>query len=677
MPDKSRDDLASILRVQRVAAESAAVNAISGLRGIARRLGLPGTETALADTAAALESETFKMIVMGRFKNGKSTLINALMGGTTQPVDLGGAEGPMVVDDLPATAVLSEVTYAETPYIRAWKLDGRAEQWTLADYLNRSTFTDDNEENVRRFAQIRQFEIGFPARLCESKVTLYDSPGLDENTIRASITMDVVRRCDAALMVYGTRTLMGQSELADDERVRNDGTHVFVVVNVFDGRKVDERLRGHVWNKYVRDHLHGPAWVGQDPAEYDIYFVNAKMAVDARYTLSGEAADQAYRDSGLAAFERRLTQFLIDDRLAIHLSTFTKKAVNLSDRILQNVSQQQAAVIADRDQFSTAWRSVVPEMVDLQARPERLPRIVDRYRDQAIMDLTFSITALIAGIRGDLPAHLASVTLPTESAKTFAVWHQKRLIQESADEINSFITRRITYWSSDEADKALRDITTQLNDEVGDEVAHLKRRFDAINMALTGWDSDAYGTSGNINSTTERVAAATAGLLFGETSAAVGGAGGWRGSAGGVVGAGAASWLLIGALGVTSGFVLLPVLAIAALGAAMAGSAGLATRIKRKALQAADERLALLPPEISRQIADNLTVRFAELKVAVSAEVTAFVIEQVRNIQDQVQRNQQREAEQEGTLQELKATGQDVLRRRQSLEKVIADSARA
>jgi Dynamin family len=656
---------------EREAMQRDALASIRALASLAGNLALTDTSAALAENAEGLNEETFKMIVMGRFKNGKSTLINALMGGTTKPVDLGGAEGPMVVDDLPATAVLSEVNYADSPFIRAWTMDGQRREWTLAQYLRDSAIGDDDESR-RRFAEIRQFEIGFPAKLCESKVVLYDSPGLDENPIRTRITMDAVHRCDTALMVFSTNALIGEGELKDDERVRNDGTHVFVVVNLFGDRQADDRLRGYVWNKYVRDHLQGPEWAGQDMADYDIYCVNAKLAAGSRYGLSGPAADQAYRDSGLAAFEQRLTRFLIDDRLIIHISNYVKKAVNLSDRILQHISQQQAAAAADRDRFRAAWAQQEQPLKELRTRPARLPRIIDRYRNEAIVDLTSGFTALVAGTRRDLPAYLSGVTLPTESSKTFAVWHQKKLIKESVEEINAFITRRITDWSENEADKTLRDIAGRLGAEINDEVADIGRRFDAMNMALTGWDSTKLGTPGSLYSRTERVTAAIAGLLFGDLSAAVGGGkGGWRGAAGGILGAGAATWLLVGVLGITGGIVFVPILAIAALTAAWMGSAGLVKRVKDKTLRDADEKLALLPPDIIAKITADLTARFDELETVITQEVREFIEEQVRGIEAQVQISQQAVADQERTLRSLKTTEQGVRGHRKALEDTL------
>jgi DNA-directed RNA polymerase specialized sigma24 family protein len=639
MPTNTSQTLPDQIKRQREEMQRDALGAMGALAAVAARHLLDETAKALTEDADGLKSETFKMIVMGRFKNGKSTLINALMGGTTKPVDLGGAQGPMVVDDLPATAVVSQVSYADVPFIRAVKTDESVTQWTLPQYLRDSTIGDDDDETRRRFDEIKQFEIGYPARLCESQVVLYDSPGLDENPLRTRITMDAVHRCDTALMVFSSSALLGQSELVDDTMVRNDGTHVFVVINLFNNKQVDDKLRGYVWNKYVRDHLNGPAWAGQDPADYDIYFVNAKMAVDARYGGAGPAAEQVYRDSGLAAFEQRLGRFLIDERFVIHITTFSKKAINPADKLLQYLSQQQAAVVADRDRFRAAWAAKQPKLEELRTRPKRLPPIVSKYRNDAIIDLTSGVTAAIAGIRRDLPGHLEAATLPTQEAKTFAVWHQKKLTEEAVTEINSFISRRLASWSEDEADARMRDIASRLNEEIRDEVAQIGSDYDDINVALTGWDNAKLGTLGNVHSTTERVTAAIAGLLFGDLSAAVGGgAGGYRGALGGILGAGAASWLLIGVLGITSGLVLVPILAIALLGSAITGSAGLVRRIKANALKAADDRLALLPSEATAQIANGLRARFDELQTVITSEVTAFIDEEERNINAQVQK---------------------------------------
>jgi hypothetical protein len=676
MPDEGRDDLSTLLRDQREAVERTVVDAITGLQQTAGLLSLRETETRLDNAAEQLASETFKIIVMGRFKNGKSTLLNALMGGTTRPVAMDGAGGPMVVDDLPATAVLSEVNYADDPFIKVRKMDGTTQDWTLEEYLHKSRLTDDELSNTERFKEVAEFELGFPARLCKSNVTLYDSPGLDESAIRSRITREAWRRCDSAIFVYGSGALMGESELADDDRVRSDGTHVFAVVNLFDGRHADDRLRGYVWNKYVRDQLHGPAWAGQDLADYDIFFVNAKLASDARYKLNGAAADRAYRDSGLAAFEQRLSQFLTEERLQVHLTAFTRRAINAADALTQHISQRQAAVAADRDRLQAQWAAAQPRVSALRSTTDQIAKIVDHYRAGAIEELTSSFAILVARIRRDLPAHLEGAALPTASAKMFAVWHQKKLMEEAVDEINSFITERISDWNEREAQEYMGSIARQLAEEIADEVATIDRQFDIINMELTGWDSAAFGTPGNVHSTTERIGAAIAGLLLGDVSASVaGGRGGWRGAAGGIGGALGASWMLMGVLGITSTLVLAPILAVAALAAAISGSAGLVGRIKRKAADAADEKLVLLPGEVSATLTSDLTRRFQELGLQLVREVAAHIGEETRNLEEQVDLSRREDTASEHASRDLEKAAADVKKYREILQYALTDAA--
>src|SRR5689334_16255471 len=264
-------------------AKNGAGEAIRNLVAVADELAMESTARSLRKTESQLASDAFRLIVMGRFKNGKSCLLNALLGGTDRPVELRGHEGPMVVDDLPATATLTTVRYSEEPYVKVWNFDGRYDTWSLYRYLDESTLSEDEQESQRRFADIREFEMGFPARLCQAGVEICDSPGLDEEGGRTLVTREATKISDAAIVVYRSDTLMGQSELGDASAVINDGTRTFTIVNLWGARRVDDRLRRYVWNRYVRDQRGGPAWANQDLSSYDIYFVNAERARHGRY----------------------------------------------------------------------------------------------------------------------------------------------------------------------------------------------------------------------------------------------------------------------------------------------------------------------------------------------------------------------------------------------------------
>ena len=124
---------------------------------------------------------------------------------------------------------------------------------------------------MRSFEQIKEFQIGFPAVLCQAGVTVVDSPGTDEHPLRIWITRAAARQADVAIRPYRSDVLMGQNELEEDAEVRQAGTRVFTVINVWGDNQVDDRMRAFVWNRYVRDYLGGPKWDRQDLADYDIY----------------------------------------------------------------------------------------------------------------------------------------------------------------------------------------------------------------------------------------------------------------------------------------------------------------------------------------------------------------------------------------------------------------------
>ncbi|MFI2457934.1 dynamin family protein [Streptomyces sp. NPDC019539] len=645
-------------------AKENAGKAISGLAALARDLDMEETADRLRTTEEQLRADTFKLIVMGRFKNGKSTLLNAILGGTTRQVDLGGQYGPMVVDDLPATATLTGVRYAEEPYVKAWGFDGKAQSWSLRRYLTESVLDTDQEESERRFAGIKEFEMGFPAKLCRSGVTVYDSPGLDDHPTRTPITQEATRRCDAAIIVYRSDVLMGQGEMMDAARVVADGTRVFTVVNLW-GRAPDERLKGFVWNRYVRDQLGGPKYDGQDLAAQSIYFLDAENARRGRY--DGDEALVAA--SGLTAFEQQLGDYLRRERSQIHLRKFATQAGNLAAGIEQHIDQRRVAARTDQERLHTAYEAILPRLTALQDRPSRLPGIFDRHRRRAEAEMTASFLSLVARLRQELPGHMETVELPTGDKFT-KVFQQRKLLAEAYGMAGEFVTERIRTWVEKESVLLLRPVLEDLATEIEKEVASIGRELDEIHLGLTGWQVASSG--GGIVSTKERVLSTIGAVLVGDLASALGGgAGGWRGAVGAAAG-GFSAGLLLALAGVTSAAVFLPVALVAAALASIAGGgAGLVNRAKKKVLADVDGKLALMPDEKTSMIAAELKEQFDTVERAVTIEITALLQEERRNIEEIVELNQRDQAERDRALASLDDAARALADHRLALQRAL------
>lgn len=110
------------------------INITSDLKKIREysiQLKLDGNVSAIDDVIKRLTEDTFSVAIVGEFKRGKSTLINALLEKDVLPTDV-----------VPTTATLNKVTYSVTPFVRIEYNDGRTEDIhidKLNDYVTKLT----------------------------------------------------------------------------------------------------------------------------------------------------------------------------------------------------------------------------------------------------------------------------------------------------------------------------------------------------------------------------------------------------------------------------------------------------------------------------------------------------------------------------------------------------------
>jgi hypothetical protein len=632
---------------------------IDGLGDIARGLDMDAAPNRLKAISKSLESDRFEIVVMGRFKNGKSTLLNALLGGTVRPVpELAGQGGPMVMDDLPATAVVTSVTYSDDPWVKAHDFQGRAQQWPFSRYVAESTLGDDEDENRRRFGEIREFEMGFPAVLCQAGVTVWDSPGLDENPLRTVITKKAIERCDAAIVVYRSDVLMGEGEMRDIP----EGVKVFTVVNLFYGKRPDDKLRARVWNKYVHEFLGEEKWDGQDLAEHDIYFVDAEAARHARYS-SDEAALEA---SGLPAFETRLAEFLLRDRQYVHIRTFARRSLGVADDIGRQIDQHQQGLAADQQVLAAAYEAALPKLDELRERPAKLGNIVDHYNQEARRAVIASCHSALTSIRRELPEHLAKTELFSGTVAILKVLQQKKILKGASEAAASFVDERFAKWAQEEVPRVLSPIMDRFLREIEAEIDSVDRAFEDIHLALTGWKVKPGAKP--VVGAAERVLSAVAGLALGDVSGVLlGGAGGFYGiaySLGGLF----ASAFILGVLGITASMVVLPVAAVSAICMQVwLGGKKLDERTKKRVCEEADTQLRLMSEQVDERLTVPVNDKFHELRLNLVGALQASIGEEEHNLRKIVELNQRDQEDRARAVARLTAAAERLGEVRRSL----------
>ena len=150
----------------------------------------------LANARARLIDPLFHVLVVGEFKQGKSSLINALLGVDVCPVD----------DDV-ATAVPTKLHYGSEPSASATvSPPPDAPEGTpstteavpfdrVAEYVTEAA----NPDNLRR---IENVDVGVPAPLLDTGLVLVDTPGVGGlGSTHSTITIGALPMADAVLFV--------------------------------------------------------------------------------------------------------------------------------------------------------------------------------------------------------------------------------------------------------------------------------------------------------------------------------------------------------------------------------------------------------------------------------------------------------------------------------------------
>ncbi|HZS36552.1 MAG TPA: dynamin family protein [Polyangia bacterium] len=245
-----------------------------------------------------LEEERFALVVLGEFNHGKSTFVNALCGAAILPAGI-----------TPTTATINHLVYSDKPTAVAYLTDDKTKKVdpkALGDWV-----TIEGKE----VSHVRYVEIGWPAEILRDKVTLVDTPGVNDiNEQRAEITYSYIPRADAVLFLLDGAQVLKQSERAFLEQriLRRSKDKLIFVLGKIDLLAPDEREQALA---YCRENL---AKIIPEPV---IFPISAKRALDkdpAQQIASGLAPLRAYLGRYLAEERGRI---LLDNGIADGLRT--------------------------------------------------------------------------------------------------------------------------------------------------------------------------------------------------------------------------------------------------------------------------------------------------------------------------------------------------------------------
>ncbi len=165
-------------------------------------------------------TEPFSLVVLGDFKRGKSTIINAILGKSIAPVNVA-----------PETFTINSISYGETPYSEAVLTNGQRIMLT-ADDLQRERL----EKLTRAFPDSLEYiDIHDNAEILK-EIRIVDTPGLSDLDCLDKQVQDYLVNADAIVYVASALSPFSESEqefLATHIRPMSF-SKLFVLVNMID-----------------------------------------------------------------------------------------------------------------------------------------------------------------------------------------------------------------------------------------------------------------------------------------------------------------------------------------------------------------------------------------------------------------------------------------------------------
>lgn len=146
-----------------------------------------------------LSTKLYKVAVVGEFKRGKSSLINALLGTEVLPTDI-----------LPTTAVVNRIVYSPVQKIVIHYKDGTSEETTIDELHNYATKLDAAKEKTAN--TIREIMVNYPSYFCQNHIELLDTPGLNDDEVMTETTLKVLDKIDAAIVVISATMPLSMTE---------------------------------------------------------------------------------------------------------------------------------------------------------------------------------------------------------------------------------------------------------------------------------------------------------------------------------------------------------------------------------------------------------------------------------------------------------------------------------
>ena len=439
-------------------------------------------EETLKEKSSNLQKEEFILAVAGQIKAGKSTLLNALIFGN----DI------LPSDDTPYTAKITEIRYGNDEKLKAifytkdeWQelkneiteIDDKKVNYfknfiepdiknsSYIKFLNQTK--EDDISNLKEYVAkggvytpfVKSVEIYYPAEILKSLVVV-DTPGTnDPNIFRSKITLDWIKRCDAAIYATYAGRAFDESDIKfiNEYLLSLENSKRIVAINKidvlenFDEAKelLENNKKNETYQKTVFNEASSFVFTAGLYALLEEKEKNGFLLNEDELWYKDEANPEFWKNNGLNNLKNLVSDKIIQnkgkDLLVSHINfiknAFEKKEIFLNTEINTletKISQNQKS----KDEINKALGEVTNFRIKLDEVQKKFIYSIRNNLAQKIKNLNKNIDREFNDIKNTLASKINNYRRITE-LKNNIIWDIKNALESEKLKMDDLISQEM------------------------------------------------------------------------------------------------------------------------------------------------------------------------------------------------------------------------------------------
>jgi predicted GTPase len=482
---------------------------------IVRALNEPNQEANLKPLKDLVESSSFKVMVLGEFKRGKSTFINALLGEEILPAY-----------STPCTAIINEVKWSDTKsaLLHFNKSNGKPPLNVPIEEIEDYVVIKDDEDESQAINETpyEKLELFWPLELCKNAVEIIDSPGLNEHKTRQQVTENYLVTVDAILLVLSCEQLFAKSEreVVDNKLIPMGHEDIFFICNRINMIRKNEVER--VKNSAIKK-LSSRTRLGSER----IFFINALGALDGKLENDVEALE----NSGVPRLEVELQKFLTNERGRVKILRPAQELKNSIREVRKSIPEQRSMLNTDVAELEKRYAAAQEPLRLLEEKRrsivKKLENLIEDTKEQVGYKTKDFCRDLVPKVKA------LSDEYEPETKIELLFKDPRPSIEAAVKEISSYLESQVEAefknWQSSELEPLLAKRMEHIKDSLDAEAKEFINKVDNLRLEISGASVSKVDISkGDVGvrdvSAVERIFSAAGGFLVGGVGAAAVGA---------------------------------------------------------------------------------------------------------------------------------------------------------